>query len=350
MKKFLLVVIGLFLVISLFVFFLLMGVNRSVLQQSYYEQLISETALVDEVYEFARHELPEMALEDMADEEDEEAPDFMEEKIGDILGIMLDVYDEDWFESEFLAASEQLTDVLGGRDDSLVITIDLTERRDVLRDELIAFFEDIDAEERAEMEISDDEIEKFVDEFLAEFEFVNEPLEVDLSEEEELVQVVENFNWYRQLIFIAFGLFFFILLLSSYFILKWHMLKFIGIISLVMGLLFTGMVMILKGILGGFYGEVSELTNEVISRNVYEQIINITLNPFICVPVIVAALGLVMTVVSIVFFSNKKEQPELYQEDEKSKLETINPQKEEKKGDEETSKEETTEEDTKIED
>ncbi len=339
MKKFLLVIIGFLLVVGISVFFLVMGVHRTVLQHNYYEDLMNETELVDELYEVVREELPKIIIEEMGEEEDE--PDFVEDLISDVFTVMLDIYDENWFKEEFLSFSSHVIDVLDGEETSLVLTIDLSERRDELRAEMITHFQTLDSEQKAEFELEDEEIEKFVDELLEDFEFLNEPIEIDLSEDEQIVDILKNFNDYRQLGFIAFGAFFFLMALFSFLLVKTAALKFLGIIMLVMSLIFAGNVLIWRSILSGFY----TLIPFEVNRDVFAQVTHLTLNGFLCVPVMVGVAGLILIIIKMVFLRGKVDKIDdnfLEEDKEEGKPEMTTEENLDEKQDEK--KEESTEE------
>ncbi len=313
MKKLFLAIITLLFIIVISVFYLLAGLNQSVLNQNYYDSLINDTKIVENLYDIAREELPRNLTEE---KDDEDISSEMEIVIEDMITILLDVYNEDWLKETLLEKIDQALQILEGNENNLTITITLDEKKALFKSALTDYFEEKTNEELTDLEIERADIEEFVDEIVSEMSFLDEAIEFDLTENEEVEFVIENYAHYRTMIITGFLISFLVLTLLAFALIRKRVFKYLGILFTVFSLIFIGKIIAMKNVVIPSFAD--EITNEFLNEKMLLSIINVTLERFLYIPIIMLILGIILIIIGYKTTSKKDPyEPDFEQPDSK---------------------------------
>jgi len=304
LKIFGLVIITILLSTVGLLFFWGSGLNNTVLNQDYYQKVFQETDLISNLHQGLEENLSEMMV---PDDEDDDMPEEMEEILDDILGTLLNVYDAEWFADKLTNAVDDLFAFINQEKTELVIEIDLTERKDQFVDELNQYFQDYSDEELADMEIERAEISEFVDEIVEDMEFLNEPIVIDLADEEmeELNEVLQEVNSYRTLFFVISIAFIALLIGLVFLILKLTKgLTFLGIVFSIISLLFIFKMLAISFVVAPLIAE--EIEVDFILQEDIQTLIDVTVKNFLIAPIVILVIGIAMIVTAIVLKKKNK--------------------------------------------
>ncbi len=287
MKKLLIIIITIIIILVLSAFYLVMGLQQSLFQQNYYENLLAETNVISQFHERIREELPNMMQEEEGDE--------ISDQQLEVFDIIFEVYDEEWLEETFLQFTDQALLILDEKSDDMIITINIDDRRDQLKEAMVDHFLEKSDDELAELDINRAEITEKTDEILTEIEFFEEPIVIDLSEEEGLGDLVQYKNSFYQMFLIGFILALIILLAITFFIMKKAIVKYFGLVLSLYSLFFIINILVVKTVV--IPNISTEVANEYLSENMFESLVNITLDQFLLVPIIAFVIGLILVIV-----------------------------------------------------
>jgi len=305
LKIFGLIIITILLSTVGLLFFWGSGLNNTVLNQDYYHEVFQETDLISNLHEGLEGNLAEMIVAD--DDEDDDMPEEMEEVFQDILSVLLNVYDDEWFADKLIDAVDDLFAFVNQEKTELVIEIDLTERKDQFVNELNQYFQDYSDEELADMEIEREEISDFVDEIVEDMEFLNEPILIDLADEEmeELNEALQEVNSYRTLFFVISIAFIALLIGLVFLILKLTKgLTFLGIVFSIISLLFIFKMLVISFVLAPLIAE--EIEVDFILKEDIQTFIDVTVKNFLIAPIVILIIGIAMIVTAVVLKKKNK--------------------------------------------
>lgn len=157
-KIFLLMIILILIVINGFIYLAWMSLERTLLSSDYYEETISGTNLISILHEHLHENLPVRLLESLPAESTSESNEItaatfleLDETEQEIILIQLNIladtlaqtFNPAWFEEQTLAVIDEILAHLEENRDSINITLDMREKLQELRQELlIALFEE----------------------------------------------------------------------------------------------------------------------------------------------------------------------------------------------------------------
>lgn len=156
---FILILVAIAMIFTVWVGLAGLGVERTLLNDDYYETLFAETGLVSIVHAEIESRLPEVIIAQQSEEMipavaaglTEEERLVIEARLTAIFEAVGQVYDADWLEGQLLVAIEDILRLVKGEQDHLSATIDLSERRPqlvaILAEELAAIPGDMGREE-----------------------------------------------------------------------------------------------------------------------------------------------------------------------------------------------------------
>lgn len=187
----------LFIVLFLFSvgYFATTFVERTVLSNSYYRRLLVDKNVVADIHKNLDDILADIMMDDMLDETDREdftpatedtspysdETDMEEVKkyINLLSNAVLHALDAEWIEDTALMVIDELLSYAKSPDEKPDIVVDLTERKELLKEYLAEEFRSLSPEELEDMEINPDEIDEYAENFVAEMDL---PDKLDLNE------------------------------------------------------------------------------------------------------------------------------------------------------------------------
>ena len=166
--------------------------ERTVLNSSYYQELIDETGLASTIHAELQGALQEMIVEEVTAEMEEELDgdiselekEIMRNMINLVASALADTLDEEWFEDQLLIVIEDFVAVAKGEQDQFTAVIDLRESKQEIREKIIASLENLPPPVKERLDLPEGEIELFVDEMMAEMDLPNRVNVERLLEEE----------------------------------------------------------------------------------------------------------------------------------------------------------------------
>ncbi len=192
-KIFLLLVIAVIVVLTGWVYLTGMSAERTVLNRSYYQELIDETGLASTIHTELQEILPKMISEEVVAELDHGLVENLSEleKVAVrnlaalITSALADTFDEEWIKDQLLIVIADFIFVAKGEQDELTALIDISEGRQDLREKMIASFENLPPPVKERLGLPEREVELFVDKVMAEMDLPDRIYVVRLIEEED---------------------------------------------------------------------------------------------------------------------------------------------------------------------
>lgn len=315
-KVFLLLLISILLIISGWVYLAGMSVERTVLSIDYYHHLANETELVSAVHGELQTAMPEIMLEGMLEDFDEDITEEEERtartRIGIVVKALTRAFDSDWMKIQLLSVIEDFLALIKGEQEELSVVIDLREQKTAFRQELIDEFETLPEEIREKLDMPPEAIELMADQFLTEMDLPGELQLTELlaadgfsQEVDEAVTVSQNyltmFSYWPYIVFTLL-LVFNILLAGPLGGLKWF-----GAAVLVFSLTFLVGLQVVRGafpepLLGGIEAELP------LSLELLSSIVGYTVARASTIPLVSAAVGLVLLLGAVIYGKMKPNQ------------------------------------------
>ena len=274
-------IVIIFMVLSLMFIFTFSAINNTLLNRNFYSDFIKNTDAITVVYNIAREEIEESIKEEDFDDIEEA------EQVKEIIGIIFDVLDEDFVADQATVIIDQIFDFIFEENKDILIVIDLTDKREVIKNEII----DHAINEGA----TEEEAEELATEIISELSIFDEEIVVDLGDSEELAFVSENFNFFRNLIFVVS--IFTLLLLSGLLVLIVKGKESIKYLSIIYGVSSLVYVLFILTIMNAI---LPELLNQFDAPVNLVGPITYVLSRFINIPLIVILISILM----FVFYKN----------------------------------------------
>lgn len=184
LKIFLLILISIFVVLSGWFYLAGMSAERTVLSNSYYQDLAAETDLVSTLHQELRDSLPQMALQDITKELEadltEQEKIFMEIGLQIITDAFLQSFDEAWLEDQLLVVTDDVLAVIKGEQQTFTAVINLRENKEQFREKLINSLETLPAELTEMLDIPTAQTEQMAEQILTEMDLPDQIYLADL--------------------------------------------------------------------------------------------------------------------------------------------------------------------------
>ncbi len=202
LKIFLLLVIAFIVIFTGWVYLAGMSAERTVLNRSYYQELIDETGLASTIHTELQEILPKLIIEEVIAEIDKEIDKNLnklekeaERKLAALITSSLaDTFDEKWIEDQLLIVIHDFIFVAKGEQDELTALIIMREDKQDFREKMIASLENLPPPAKERLGLPEGEVELFVDKLMVEMDLPDRVYIVRLIEEEdeELLAEIEQ--------------------------------------------------------------------------------------------------------------------------------------------------------------
>lgn len=282
-KKVLIGIISFLLLMALNSLFSFASIDRTLLNERFYNQFIKNTDIVSVLYNEAKDDLEQTILEDLEDDE---------EKAEEILKLLFETLDDEYVEAQILNFTDQIFEFIyeGAKGE---IEIDVTEKKDEFEQKVIAFARDDG--------MSEQEANEFVSDISNELGIFDEAIEFNLEQVSELVFIRDNITLFKILIYVSIITSIVVLSLFMVFLLKDKTsLKYLSGIYLVSSLLFILSIITTINVSIPFILEYLELSTEFFGSTMF------ILNRVLLMPIVFVVISLVLYI-SYLKMPEKKE-------------------------------------------
>ncbi len=315
LKIFALILILLFTVISGWIYMSWMGMERTFLNHSYYRDIVSSEVIFPDMVDTVLHNVyfSEGCPCCAGNDEDMQLPPDMQEEALEEFNIITNAFHaafpEEWLEEQYLLVVDDVLALVRGEQESVTVTIDLQDRKERFRDEIINQMEKhLSDEETGNIEATREELETLAGVLSEEMDLPEQIEVADITEHvlnPQAEQAIYNTQIFRQNFFLFY--FAFVLFIALNFLLAGISggLKWFGAAALIAGSTFLGgiylfRIMVFEPLVTNF-GLWIPIEPAVIS-----SISTQTLHVMSVVPLVFVAFGLVSLVAGIVVAKKQK--------------------------------------------
>ncbi len=308
LKIFLLIIISILVVLCGWAYLAGMSAEQTVLSNSYYQGLVDETNLVSAIHEELQNTLPDMMLEGMTEDLPDgitpEEEEMMQTRLRLIVTAFTESFDTAWLEKQLLTVTDDLIALVKGEQQTLTATINLKEGKENFRNNLINAVEALPDNVREELDMQEDQVEAMADQIITEMDLPDELSLAGLLEEDVLtaemddtLSTIQNYRSYSYFSYLIFAL---LLLFSCLLAGLAGGLKWFGAAAMFFSVTYLLGLQLIRTvfpamIFAGVEGE------PPFSTGLLHSVIDYTVAAATFVPLVSAAVGLVMITAGLVF-------------------------------------------------